>query len=133
MYNLAHLKKRRDFLNVAQINKKWVTKGLILQMRPWDDHVRAQMQETDIRFGLIVSKKTGNAVRRNRIKRRLRALVAEILPHYCKSGHDLVLIGRFCTWDRPWDDLRKDLITALKALDLYVKNSKDMEYDTAHQ
>ncbi len=118
MDKLAHLKKRKDFLNVAKFNKKWVTKGVIIQIRPWDKQEQALFKDIHVRFGLIASKKTGNAVKRNRIKRRLRALAAEILPHHCKAGHDLVLIGRFCTWDRPWEKLKADFITALKALDM---------------
>lgn len=119
MHKLAHLKNRKDFLNVAKFNKKWVTKGVIIQMRPWNAQEQESFNDAHMRFGLIASKKTGNAVRRNRIKRRLRALAAEILPNHCKIGHDLVLIGRFCTCDRPWDKLKTDFITALKALDIY--------------
>ena len=71
-----------------------------------------------MRVGITVSRKVGNAVARNRARRRLRALAAETLPQHAKAGHDYVLIGRKGTLARPYDRLRDDLATALAKLGL---------------
>ena len=70
-----------------------------------------------IRVGFTCSKKVGNAVARNRAKRRLREVARLILPTHGRAGWDYVLIGRHgATADRPFDELQGDLIYALKKL-----------------
>ncbi len=66
-----------------------------------------------VRIGFTVSRKVGNAVRRNRARRRLRAVVAEVIPEHGRVGCDYVLIGRAGTLDRRYADLVADLRTAL--------------------
>ena len=66
-----------------------------------------------MRAGYTVTKKTGNAVVRNRIKRRLRALVATVLPRAGVAGADHVLIGRADARTRPFAALVTDLEKAL--------------------
>ncbi len=66
-----------------------------------------------VRVGFTVSRKVGNAVRRNRARRRLRAVVAEVLAEHSRPGCDYVLIGRAGTLDRRYADLVADLCTAL--------------------
>ena len=65
------------------------------------------------RIGYTVSKKVGNAVVRNRMKRRLRALAAELLPERGVVGADHVLIGRQSGIERDYALLRQDLTKAL--------------------
>jgi len=62
-----------------------------------------------IRVGLTVTRKLGNAVRRNRIKRRLRAAVRQILSEQVLMSGDYVLIARSAAFDRPFDQVLADL------------------------
>ncbi|MFS0736443.1 ribonuclease P protein component [Sphingomonas sp. 1P06PA] len=66
-----------------------------------------------MRIGYTVTKKIGNAVVRNRMKRQLRALARELLPEAGVAGADHVLIGRQGGIERPFADLRHDLAKAL--------------------
>ena len=68
-----------------------------------------------IRVGFTASKKIGNAVTRNRAKRRLRAAASQLLPLLGRTGHDYVLVARGTTVARPFEALLSDITTALKA------------------
>ncbi len=67
-----------------------------------------------LRFGVTVTKRIGNAVVRNRMKRRFRALLRELLPLYGAADHDHVLIGREGGVERDFAALRTELIAALE-------------------
>ena len=73
-------------------------------------------EAAEIGIGLTASKKVGNAVERNRARRRLRALATGDLRRLAKPGTDYVLIARRATLTRPWPDLQRDLYDALKRL-----------------
>lgn len=115
MAALPTLKTRRQFLAVAGAKQRFVTPGLVLQ-------IAAQPREDDglCQVGYTASRKVGNAVARNRAKRRLRALANEILPLYDLDGRDVVLIARADTVTRPFILLRKDLQRALGRLGFSV-------------
>ena len=76
--------------------------------------VRARGDESpDMRIGITVSKKVGNAVIRNRMKRRFRALARAVLPESGVPGADHVLIGRNSGIERDYADLKTELAKAL--------------------
>jgi ribonuclease P protein component len=74
------------------------------------------LEPSAIRFGLTASRKVGNAVARNRARRRLREVARLLLPAMAAPGCDYVLIGRRVTLERPFALLLADLETALLRL-----------------
>lgn len=102
----GRLKKRRDFLRTAARGKRAARPGLVLQAAPG--------QEGCLRVGFTVTKKVGNAVVRNRTKRRLREAARLTLPTLHAQGWDLVLIGREGTAGRRFALLVEDLRGALR-------------------
>ena len=107
------LKRRAEFLAAAGRGRKWGAPGLVVQgrERPADEAPGA------LRVGYTCSKKVGNAVARNRAKRRMRAAAAQVLPRIGRPGWDYVLIGlHAATAARPFAALVTDLETALTQL-----------------
>ncbi|MDE1149342.1 MAG: ribonuclease P protein component [Azospirillaceae bacterium] len=117
---VGRLLKRSEFLAVAGARRKWATPGLILQARAHDDRQRPPAGDVLVRVGFTASKKVGNAVARNRARRRLRAAVAAVLAPHAKPAHDFVVIARSETVTRPYADLVRDLAHALKKLGAWV-------------
>ena len=97
---------RRDFL-AANHGRRAPTPGFVLLVRSRGDDSPA------MRAGFTVTKKIGNSVIRNRLKRRLRALVREVLPTGGIGGADHVLIGRSDGLTRDFDKLAADFRKAL--------------------
>ncbi|MFC3593777.1 ribonuclease P protein component [Novosphingobium piscinae] len=100
----AVLTRRADFL-AANRGLRVARPGFVLLARP---NGGGQM-----RFGITVTKKIGNAVVRNRMKRRFRALLRELLPLAGLAGTDHVLIGREGGIERDFSLLREELRAAL--------------------
>ena len=120
MPTVGRLKTRPQFLKVAAARRKWVTPGLVLQAarRPrGNDRAATSAEEPEVRVGFTVTKKVGNAVVRNRVKRRLRAAAAEVFPREGRAGTDYVVIGRLGTLERPYEALLADLEQAIARLD----------------
>ncbi|MEQ8806944.1 MAG: ribonuclease P protein component [Rhodospirillales bacterium] len=109
---VPRLKRRADFLKVARKGHKWAAPGLVLQA--FDRTGDGEAAGPDFRAGFTVTRKVGNAVVRNRARRRLKAAAEQVLPDGAKAGHDYVLIGRQGTLDRAFPALIGDLRTALE-------------------
>ncbi|CUA94217.1 ribonuclease P protein component [Pannonibacter indicus] len=100
------LKKRSEFLAVA--------KGGRTDRRAFALQGLKREDDGPARVGYTVTKKTGNAVERNRIKRRLRAAVAQLQDEDVPSGADFVIIGRRAALNQPFADLVRELNSGLK-------------------
>ena len=103
---LTILRKRSDFL-AANAGRRAATPGFVLLVRDREDGDPLK------RVGYTVNKKVGNAVVRNRMKRRFRELAREIVPTSGHSGSDHVMIGRSGGIERQFSELRRDLTQAL--------------------
>jgi ribonuclease P protein component len=112
---LGRLRKRAEFLRVAASGRKAAAPGMIVQIAAAEATSPAS-DDVDVRLGITVSRKVGNAVARNRARRRLREAARAVLPRQAASGHDYVLIGRSETLTRPFLDLIADLEGALRRL-----------------
>lgn len=105
----TRLKRRSDFLRTAAARHKAALPGLVLQVAS-----QPGAAEAPPRIGFTATRKVGNAVVRNRARRRLRAAAASLMPVHAKPGRDYVLIARNETAARPWPQLLEDLEAALK-------------------
>jgi ribonuclease P protein component len=103
---MERLKQRADFL-AAAAGAKAPGAAFVLQARERADSAPS-------RFGFTVSKKVGNAVERNRVRRRLREVVRCSAALTRASGHDYVLIGRRAALGAPFDRMIADFASALK-------------------
>lgn len=115
---LTTIKNRRDFLTASSQGRRFVTGSFILQMQKRGaDHPAPG----ECRFGFTVTRKMGNAVIRNRIKRRLREAVRERGLPLALAGHDYVIISRHKALDTPFADLLRDMEFAFSRI-IVMKN-----------
>jgi ribonuclease P protein component len=123
MTNIGRLKRRAEFLAAASANRKWVAPGLVLQARSCEpaadaSPTRPLIARPLICLGFTASRKVGNAVARNRARRRLKAAAAEVLRETAVAdvATDLVLIARPATVLRDYKALKEDFRRGLKKL-----------------
>lgn len=109
MRGYSVIKKRSDFL-AANRGKRYATPGFVLLVKDRQD------SQPDIRLGITITKKVGNAVVRNRMRRRFRALAQEMLAEKGKRGADHILIGRDGGIERDFGALRAEMAKALEKL-----------------
>jgi len=103
---MERLRQRADFLAAAS-GIKVPAAAFVLQARKRAD-------TGPVRIGFTVSKKVGNAVERNRVRRRLREIVRLSDQNRLQSGHDYVLVGRRAALKLPFDRLAQDFEGALR-------------------
>jgi ribonuclease P protein component len=102
---VVRLKRRREFLAVAGARCRWATPAFVLQAGP-----RGAPEEVGI--GFTASRRIGNAVARNRARRRLRAAARALLPGAAKPGYDYVIVARPAILTCPFEALLTDLANA---------------------
>ncbi len=107
---VSRLKKRQEFLHVAASGNKMVTRTMVLQYR------QQMPVSACTRVGFTVSRKQGNAVARNRIRRRLKEAFRLTQTEIGVSGWDVVVIGRHTAKQCPFRTIEQDMRYALSKL-----------------
>ncbi|HEX2479510.1 MAG TPA: ribonuclease P protein component [Geminicoccaceae bacterium] len=102
---MVRLKRRREFLAVAGARCRWATAAFVLQAGPRD-------AAEEIGIGFTASRRIGNAVARNRARRRLRAAVRALLPGAARPGYDYVIVARPAILTCSFEALLTDLANA---------------------
>src|ERR1700712_1407433 len=105
---MERLRQRADFL-AAATGTKVPAAAFVLQARQRAD-------DGPVRLGFTVSKKVGNAVERNRVRRRLREIVRLSNSPDMVRGHDYVLVGRRAALTTPYGRIAQDFDGALRRL-----------------
>jgi ribonuclease P protein component len=99
------LRRRHEFVAVAGTRWRWVGPAFVVQAGP-------RGERSEIGIGFTASRRIGNAVARNRARRRLRAAVRVLLPGPVQPGYDYVIVARPAILTCPFDLVLKDLTTA---------------------
>jgi ribonuclease P protein component len=107
--SVTRLKRRREFLAVAASGRRWVTPAFVLQVGP---RAVAAGDDPEIGLGFTASRRVGNAVARNRARRRLAEAARKVLPGAGEPGYNYVLVARPVVLTCPFDRLLSDLTTA---------------------
>ena len=109
---LTRILKRPEYLRVKQRGTSVAESGLVIQAAP-AANISSYLHP---RVGFTVSKRVGNAVKRNRARRRLKSIASDVLPKEGFQSWDYVFIGRLVTLDRPYDLLLEDARAALRKI-----------------
>jgi ribonuclease P protein component len=107
----GRLPNRQDFLRV-QAGRRCAMPGFVLQAAP----APADRVLPAIRVGFTVSRRVGNAVVRNRVRRRLREIARMVIPDQAKPDLDYVLVGRQAALKRDFAIMKGELVEALRRL-----------------
>lgn len=116
---LQTLKRRAEFLRIRG-GLRTTHPAFILEAKPRVD--AGALDEP--RFGFTVTKKIGNAVRRNRVRRRLKEAVRQIAPDTARSDYDYVIVARDAAAEIIFDDLRRALENAINRTSRRAANQK---------
>ena len=109
---LVRLKKRADFLKAAK-GQRTHARSFSLQTVRRKSEIEPGSELEPPRFGFTVTKKTGGATVRNRIRRRLKEAL-RLLPNLsARPGHDYVILGREAALEQEFEALRDDLARAI--------------------
>jgi len=114
--DLQTLRKRADFLRLNR-GRRFASPSFVLQSAKMPDEVSLDTRlEGSARLGLTVTKKIGNAVIRNKTRRRLREAARQVMPIAAQPGYDYVLIARATTGKASFDEIKADLVRGLKSV-----------------
>lgn len=102
------VKNNRDFNRIIQNNKPYKYKDYIIYME--------RIDENSYHFGISVSKKLGNAVIRNKLKRQVRSIISK--KDYQNNFNCIIILGRGIL-ERNFQQMEENLLEALKNLDIY--------------
>jgi len=109
---VATLRRRSEFLRVRG-GGRWAGAAFVLEGKPRPETAPVEREPgSEPRFGFTVTKQMGNAVVRNRMRRRLREAVRLTLAGHARPDYDYVLIGRGAALDRDFQALTRDLEAA---------------------
>jgi ribonuclease P protein component len=112
---MERLKRRTDFRAIAETGVRAPAKAFVLQaLRRQKAEQETEQEEGLVRVGFTVSRQVGNAVERNRVRRRLREMVRLKPKEAFTPGYDYVLIGRRTALTCPFGDMTKELDGALR-------------------
>ena len=128
--NITVLKRRAEFLLAAKSGFKFIKPAMVVQARLRGND---ETSPSSIRIGFTATRKLGNAVVRNRAKRRLRSAAAKIAPELGLAGCDYVFIGREATCRGTFDDLIRDMKHALKRLSEMMQGSGARDQESGKQ
>ena len=110
---LKGIKKRKDFQYITGTSLRAVSRAFVLVARPFPAE---NSQDNGIYFGITASRKLGGAVQRNRVKRRLREAIRQVLLQHGNAGWGYVFIGRQGCADISFEKLITDMQRALGEL-----------------
>lgn len=114
------IKKRQDFLKVSKNGKRFYSEHFLLQI------LQNPENSGMFRVGYVATRKMGNAVKRNKAKRRLRSLVYLLRDHISK-GYDYVFVAKASLWSVTFETLPYDFDDLLKKVTHSIKAS-DQSY-----
>ena len=100
--------KRSDYLRASK-SKYYRSNSFIIQFYN-------RVDDLEPRYGVAATKKIGNAIKRNKAKRRIRNLVKDLLPKYGKNGYDYVFIAKENLINDDWEVLKEESTSVLKDL-----------------
>ncbi len=115
---IATLKKRPEFLRIRG-GRRWSGRSFLIECKP---RSAINPSSETARFGFTVTKKLGNAVVRNRIRRRLKSAAAMLAPEFAEPTCDYVIVARRSALDCEFQDLCRDMRSALEKLAMSEEN-----------
>ena len=106
LQKIDKITKRSDYLRASK-SKYFRSNSFIIQFYNRVDALGP-------RYGVTATKKIGNAIKRNKAKRRIRNLVKDLLPKYGKNGYDYVFIAKENLINEDWEVLKEESTSVLK-------------------
>ena len=118
--SIRRLRKRQDFVRIGKTGRRAGSRFFSLQVAA----ISPQLRSTSaIRVGFTATKKVGNAVERNRARRRMRVLADSVLSEYVMPDGDCVLLARRPLLDAKYDQLARELKDVLRKLRIEIRNT----------